>query len=96
MQTKTKATPGGYKYIVVGREAFDENTFVIYDDVADADAARAKFERALKMDSGYLDSEHDVDIEGEFEFYIDFIFRVPVVDVFVCQDDYGSHKENKS
>jgi len=73
------------KYIVIGRLEHGENTKVIYE-VGSAKEAEKKF-------------THDMQTYADFvptEVYIDFIFRIPDVDVFVCQDDWGWHEEEQS
>ncbi len=71
------------KYIVIGRLEYDENTQVIYT-ASCAVEAEDMFRKALLEDE---------DNTYAREVYIDFIFRIPDVDVFVALDDWGIHKE---
>jgi hypothetical protein len=76
-----------YKYIIVGRLEYGENTQVIYNDCKNAEAAQKKFENDMQADADFVPTP----------VYIDFIFRIPgSTDVFVCQDDWGWHEEDGS
>ena len=73
-----------YKYIVIGRLEYGENTRVVYLASCSVEAGK-RFRHEMLED---VDNTHSTEV------YIDFIFRIPGdADVFVCQDDWGIHKE---